>query len=81
MRMKHDAPIKRRPVNLYLSETLVADAKRLQVNISRACEAGLIAAVRDADARLWEEENRGAIEGWNRWTAKNGLPLARYRMF
>lgn len=39
----------------------------------------------DADARerkrQWEEQNREAIEAWNRWTEENELPLAKYRMF
>jgi antitoxin CcdA len=59
----------------------VEKAKQLGLNVSQACEAGLSDAVRREDARQWEEENRSAIEGWNRWTAKNGLPLAKYRGF
>ena len=79
--MKHDPVIKRRPVNLYLPEDLVAEAKQLGVNISRACEAGLAAAVREESAQRWEDRNGTAIDGWNRWTTRNGLPLAEYRMF
>lgn len=29
----------------------------------------------------WLEENRPALEEWNRYVEKNGLPLAKYRMF
>ena len=79
--MKHEAIVRRRPVNLYLPEELVTKAKALGVNISRACETGLNDAVREETRRQWEEENRAAIEGWNRWTTKNGLPLAKYRRF
>ena len=79
--MKHDPVVKRRPVNLYLPEDTVIEAKQLGVNISRACEGGLVEAVRRERARRWEEENRTVIEGWNRWTEKHGLPLAKYRMF
>lgn len=81
MRMKHDPIVRRRPVNLSISEELVTKAKQLGVNLSRACETGLAEAVRYEDQRRWEEENRSAIEGWNRWVAKNGLPLAKYRRF
>lgn len=81
MRMKHDPVIKRRATNLSLPEDLVAEARRLGVNLSKACEAGLARAVRHEKGRRWLEDNRSAIEGWNRWTEKNGLPLAKYRAF
>lgn len=38
-------------------------------------------AIRAEKARRWQEENRAAIEAWNRWTDENELPLARYRLF
>ena len=81
MRMKHDAIVKRRATNVYLSEEDVVRAKQLEVNISRACEAGLRRAVSTAAAQRWEEENRSAIDGWNRWIEKNGSPLDKYRAF
>jgi hypothetical protein len=31
--------------------------------------------------REWLEENRAAIESWNQWVEKHGLPLAKYRQF
>ncbi|HEY0313044.1 MAG TPA: type II toxin-antitoxin system CcdA family antitoxin [Allosphingosinicella sp.] len=37
------------------------------------------AEVRDAVRDAWLEENRTAVEGWNAWVEKNGLPLERYR--
>lgn len=79
--MQHNPIIKRRPTNLSLPEELVAQARELGVNMSRACEAGLDKAVREEGRRRWEEDNRAAIEGWNRWTAEHGLPLAKYRTF
>lgn len=38
-------------------------------------------AVRAEKARRWQEENRAAMDAWNEWTDRNGLPLAKYRMF
>jgi antitoxin CcdA len=38
-------------------------------------------AVRAEKARRWKEENREAMDAWNEWTERNGLPLAKYRMF
>jgi antitoxin CcdA len=33
------------------------------------------------EGRKWLEENAEAIESMNEWVEKNGLPLAKYRMF
>jgi post-segregation antitoxin (ccd killing protein) len=38
-------------------------------------------AVRAERARRWIEQNREAIEAWNRWTEENEFPLAKYRTF
>jgi len=37
--------------------------------------------LRKAVREAWIEENREAIEAWNAWTDKNGLPLERFRAF
>ena len=71
----------KRATNVSLSVELIDEAKRLNVNISEACERGLSAQVAKSRAETWLEENREAIEGWNVWVEKNGLPLARYRQF
>lgn len=83
MRMKHErvSPGRRRPVNVSLAADVVAEAKALGINLSQACETGLAAEVKRERERRWKEENREAIESWNRWLEKNGLPLAKYRMF
>ncbi len=65
----------RRPTNVSLDQELVSEAKALGINVSRACETGLAASVRDERARRWVDENRPAMEYWNRWTEENGLPF------
>ncbi|MEQ1499709.1 MAG: type II toxin-antitoxin system CcdA family antitoxin [Novosphingobium sp.] len=78
-----NAPIKspRKSTNITLAADLVAAAKALDINLSRACEAGLEAALKDERKRRWQDENRAAAEAWNAWTEENGLPLERYRQF
>jgi antitoxin CcdA len=71
----------RRATNVTLREDLVSFAKELGVNISQACEAGLAAQVKAAREKKWLEENREAIEQWNRYVEENGLLLAEYRNF
>jgi antitoxin CcdA len=75
------AEITRRPSNLTLDPALVAEARELGVNISRAAEDGLRTAVRAARAEVWRQENKAAIHSSNAWVERVGLPLAAKRLF
>lgn len=75
------AAVRKRPTNISLSEELVAQAKEFNVPISEACERGLALEVKKAREAQWIEENMEAIKATNEWVEKNGLPLAKYRMF
>lgn len=71
----------KRATNISLPADLIGAARELDVNISQACEKGLQEAVAKTRAERWIEENREAIEFWNRYVEEHGLPLARYRQF
>lgn len=71
----------RKAANLSIDEGVLADAKALDINVSRAAETGIAEAVRKEKGRRWLEENREALESSNAWVEKNGLPLAKYRQF
>jgi antitoxin CcdA len=73
--------VHKRATNVSLAVDLVEEAKRLGINLSQACEAGLADRVRLERGEEWKRENRAAIESSNEYVRKNGLPLARYRMF
>lgn len=83
MRMKHDripaGP--RRATNVSLPSDLIAEARALGVNVSRACETGLAEEVKAAREAKWIEENWEAIQSSNRWVEEHGLPLAEFRPF
>ena len=81
MHMKHAPIAKRRPINLSLDEENILAARELGLNLSQTCNQALAAGVKKERERRWKEENRSTIEEWNVWIEKNGLPLARYRMF
>lgn len=81
MRMKIPLKPTRKSTNVSLAADLVAEAKALDINLSRACEAGLAAALKAERERRWLDENRAAAEASNAWVEKHGLPLARYRQF
>ena len=74
-------PSPRKSINLSVREDLIAEAKELGLNVSEAATTGIAAAVSAEKSRRWKEENREAIESWNKWVEDNGLPLAKYRMF
>ncbi|WP_010186080.1 type II toxin-antitoxin system CcdA family antitoxin [Sphingomonas sp. PAMC 26605] len=80
-RVREDRAAFRRPTNLSLDEQLVADAKALGINVSRACEVGLDAEIRAERNRRWKEENREATAAWAEYVETYGLPLERYRQF
>ncbi len=81
MASRSSKPSTRRATNVSLRSDLIEEARRLDINISQACESGLEASVAKSRAERWIEENREAIEYWNRYVDEHGLPLAQYRQF
>ncbi len=71
----------RKAANLSIDAAVLADAKALDINVSRAAETGIAEAVRKEKNRRWLAENREALESSNAWVEKHGLPLAKYRQF
>jgi len=71
----------RKPTNLSLDASLLAEAKALKVNLSRAAEDGLRNAVAIAKAVQWKAENAEALQSSNAYVKKHGLPLEKYRQF
>lgn len=70
-----------RPTNVSLSAALVDEAKALGVNISLAAATGLEIAVAKRRAELWTEENAAALDSYNAYVEKDGLPLEKSRLF
>lgn len=75
----HSMP--RKPTNLTLDPSLLAEARTFGVNLSQAAEAGLRHAVAEAKAAAWKQENATALASSNEWVDAHGLPLDRYRQF
>jgi antitoxin CcdA len=72
---------KREAANMSINAALLADARALDINVSRAAEMGIAEAVKAEKGRRWREENREALESSNAWVEQHGLPLAKYRQF
>ncbi|QKC94464.1 post-segregation antitoxin CcdA [Mesorhizobium sp. NZP2298] len=73
--------LQRKSVKISISLQLLEDAKGLGIDISRAAETGIAKVIAAEKTRRWQEENKQAIEGWNDYVRRNGLPLAKYRPF
>jgi antitoxin CcdA len=71
----------RKQTSVSLDPAIVADAKAHGINLSRACETGLVLELRTVREARWREENRAAIEAANAYVEKYGLPLEAYRLF
>jgi len=69
----------RQPANLSIDSRLMKEAKALNVNVSRAAEAGIAEAVAAERSRLWKMENRAALEAWNDYFDRHGTPIAELR--
>lgn len=80
--MVHDKPsTQRKPINLSLDTEIIEEAKALGINISRSAETGIAQAIVDEKSRLWLLENADALKSSNEYVKRNGLPLAKYRVF
>jgi antitoxin CcdA len=69
----------RKPTNLTLDARLVAEAKNLDINISRVAEESIARAIGEEKARLWKIENRDVIQSLNDYAEKQGLYLDEQR--
>ena len=81
MRHERISSSKRKSVNLSIDSELVANAKAMGINLSQTCEVALGAALKKEREEQWIKENWDAIQSTNAWVEKNGLPLAKYRVF
>jgi len=78
MRMAHT---NKRPTNVSIRCDVIDEARALGINVSQACENGVVAEISIKRREKWLEENMAAIISNNEWIDKHGLPLAKYRLF
>ncbi|CAI08398.1 Potential post-segregation antitoxin similar to CcdA [Aromatoleum aromaticum EbN1] len=79
--MRTHAVSSKKATNLSLSADVLAEAKSLGINISKACDECLRELVRRERARRWKEEYAEFIEVYNRIVEAEGVPLAEWRSF
>lgn len=77
--MEHS--LNRKSTNLTLDAALLAEAKNLKVNLSRAAEKGIRRALQKNREAAWKAENKQAMASSNNYVDAHGLPLASYKQF
>ena len=63
----------KKAVNLSIDAELLAKAKQLDLNLSATFEQVLREKTREYERRRWVEENRDAIEAFNRRIERDGI--------
>lgn len=73
--------VPKKATNLSIRADLIEEARALGINLSHTLEMALAAEVKKAKEKQWLEENRAAIEAYNREIAEHGLWSDGLRLF
>lgn len=63
----------KKSTNLSINSDLLRQAKDLHINLSKALEQRLVEILLEEKSREWKEENRDAIEAYNRRIEAGGM--------
>ncbi|WP_052507424.1 type II toxin-antitoxin system CcdA family antitoxin [Desulfonatronovibrio magnus] len=73
--------MEQRTISVSVNESLMSEAERLDIDVSKVFENGLSKALMQRRDELWLEENMAALVSSNSFVEKAGLPLEKYRVF
>ncbi|MGA8392372.1 MAG: type II toxin-antitoxin system CcdA family antitoxin [Burkholderiaceae bacterium] len=73
--------VAKKAANLSIRADLLEEARAYKINLSQTLETALADVVKKEKERRWLEENRPAIEAYNRFVEKHGLFSDRFRTF
>ena len=81
--MAYESTAVKKPVNLSVNSDLLRQAKELKVNVSQVLEVALASQVKRLREAQWLEDNKEAIDAYNRHVEENGLPFdgVRHRLW
>lgn len=71
----------RKKMSLSISEPLAEAARKLDINLSRAAETGILQEIRRRRDNAWLEKNRPAIALYNERIEREGLFAEEHRGF
>jgi antitoxin CcdA len=79
--MNARTPSPKRPANVSVRADLLDQARRHDINLSRALEDRLVELVREKERDAWLVRNRAAIEAYNRRVERDGVFSKGLRTF
>jgi antitoxin CcdA len=71
----------KKAANLSVRADLLEEARAYKINLSQTLEAALQVELKKEKERRWLEENRAAIDAYNRLIEREGLFSDSYRTF
>jgi antitoxin CcdA len=71
----------KRHTNLTLSSDVLIEAKKLGINISKACDGFLRELIRQEKELRWKADHAEYIAAYNQSVEVEGLPLDQWRSF
>jgi antitoxin CcdA len=71
----------KKAANLTVRADLLEEARTYKINLSQTLEAALAVELKKRREAAWLEENKAAIEAYNREIAEHGLWCDRLRLF
>ncbi|HXE98040.1 MAG TPA: type II toxin-antitoxin system CcdA family antitoxin [Dongiaceae bacterium] len=77
----YDASAPKKPANLSINSDLLQQAKERHINLSQALELRLAEILREEKRLNWLEENREAMEDYNRRIETHGVFSDGLRQF
>jgi antitoxin CcdA len=69
----YDTSAPKKSTNLSINSDLLRKAKGLHINLSKALEQRLVEMLLEEKRRQWREDNRDAIEAYNRRIEAGGV--------
>ena len=68
-----DPKAPKKAVNVSINSDLLRQAREMKINLSQTLEQKLEQLLREERARRWKEENREAMEAFNRFIDQHGI--------
>lgn len=81
MTRAHNHSAAKKPANLSLNQELLAEARRLKINLSATLEKALTAEIKARQEQEWLEKNSESLEACNDFSDKHGLFSDSFRGF
>jgi antitoxin CcdA len=81
MREKNTTPSRqRKALNITIPAEMIRETKKYKINASQAAQKAIAEEIRKAKEQEWIEQNKGAINAYNKRIEKEGLLIESWWM-